>query len=151
MSTHTEHINSCKPRRFAQLGILILGLCIGVIVLLAASVHSTSASASSTRAREAPPACNGTLPRKLCEAIRHHTKHPEWANNAALARIVYLESTNNPRAVNSSSGACGLFQFLPCRCFATIVQQARCGVRYIEGRYRSPENALHFHYRVGWY
>lgn len=107
-----------------------------------------------------PPACDGTLPRRLCEAIRRHTSHPEWANDPALAHIVWHESSNDPCAVNpghhgwcsyAGARACGNFMLNPCRCFPNIVAQARCGVRYIEGRYGTPARAWSFWQRHGWY
>ncbi len=102
-----------------------------------------------------PARCNGTLPTKLCEAIRHHTRHPEWANSVSLGRIVWLESSNDPCAVfpnrhgkawcgYSGRNACGWFMLNPCRCNLNAVSQARCGVRYIEARYGEPDSAWVF-------
>lgn len=106
-----------------------------------------------------PPPCNGTLQRSLCEAIRRHTTHPEWANSRSLAVLVQHESGGilcavNPGKINcayTGKRACGLFQLNPCRCFPDVVRQARCGIRYIESRYRSPELALEFWNRNGSY
>jgi len=115
--------------------------------------------AVTTAKAEPPPPCNGTLQRNLCEAIRRHTTHPEWANSRSLAKIVKHESGGILCAVNpgridcsySGNHACGFFQLLPCRCFPNVVKQARCGVAYIAGRYGHPDRALVFWKRNGWY
>ncbi len=97
---------------------------------------------------------------RLCMAIRHHTIRPDWATNAALAELVRRESHGNLCAVNPTrticgyqgTRACGIFQFVPCRCNPmSYILQARCGVAYIVGRYRTPEAALRHHDRYGWY
>lgn len=103
----------------------------------------------------------------LCRAIA--MVRPAWATNTAYHELLRRESTWNPNAINDSSGACGAFQRLqmrpspPCpwrtsgrgtrreRVYATPLVQTQNGVRYILGRYGSPEAALRFHDRVGWY
>ena len=65
------------------------------------------------------------------------------------------ESGLNPYAVNKSSGACGLFQALPCSklpcSLSDVACQAKWGVDYIKNRYGNPANALEFHYANNWY
>lgn len=87
-----------------------------------------------------------------------------WPYNAALHELLRRESTWSPNAVNDGSGACGLFQRLPCpwkyraadpeRVYATPYVQAKNGYRYIlysvQG-YGTPEAALAAHDEQGWY
>ena len=80
----------------------------------------------------------------------------------ALQELLRRESGNNPLAVNSSSGACGLGQSLPCSKMlnwigvatleeATYDKQLAWMMMYITGRYGTPEDALAFHNSHGWY
>jgi hypothetical protein len=84
---------------------------------------------------------------------------PPWATDRAMHELIRRESGFDPGAVNDSSGACGLFQRLPCPWphgsthgvnASTLVQVVN-GVRYVRGRYGSPSAALAHHNAVGWY
>jgi TP901 family phage tail tape measure protein len=79
---------------------------------------------------------------------------------APLRELLMRESSMNPGAVNPSSGAWGLFQFmpfhhggpyLPAGRNSTVAQQAQGGLRYIRERYGTPAAALAFHNRNNWY
>lgn len=74
-----------------------------------------------------------------------------WAANS----IITMESRWNPYAINKTSGACGLFQFLPCskmKCnFDDVKCQARAGVDYIKRRYLLPSRAWDFWTFNSWY
>jgi hypothetical protein len=76
----------------------------------------------------------------------------EWG---ALEEIVFNESGWNPYSINRSSGACGLFQALPCskmKCeYYDFQCQADWGVNYIKDRYGVPSKALAFWSEKGWY
>lgn len=74
-----------------------------------------------------------------------------WTVDRSYHELIRRESGWNPRAVNPSSGACGLHQFLPCRAFGSVREQGDAGYRYIRERYGSPAAALRFHHRNGWY
>lgn len=101
----------------------------------------------------------------LVDAIRKNAVPKAWAWSPALHELLRRESTWNPNAVNEDSGACGLFQRLPCPWSyhggnagpsddwvrATPLQQARNGLGYITGRYGTPDAALAFHNANGWY
>lgn len=73
----------------------------------------------------------------------------------AFAEIVAKESGFNPYSVNSSSGACGLAQALPCEKMGCDLGDVDCQLEwmnsYINRRYGSPEQALNFHLFHGWY
>lgn len=77
----------------------------------------------------------------------------QWS---ALEALWTRESGWNPHALNSSSGACGIPQALPCSKIpgglsASTETQVRWGLGYIAGRYGSPGGAwAHFTAR-GWY
>lgn len=74
----------------------------------------------------------------------------EWN---ALRELVQRESGWNPNAINPSSGACGLFQALPCSKMGgmEIGNQIRWGLNYIAERYGSPSSALAHHDANNWY
>lgn len=74
----------------------------------------------------------------------------EFGTDEALdiEHLVNGESGFNPYAINSSSGACGLFQALPCskmKCELSDVDcQIKWGLGYIKARYGSPAKAWSF-------
>lgn len=56
--------------------------------------------------------------------------------------IIQHESGGDPYAVNPSSGACGLFQRLPCSVsLGDVASQMADGLNYIAARYGTPYNA----------
>jgi hypothetical protein len=73
----------------------------------------------------------------------------------SLRNIVFHESTFNPKAVNPTSGACGLFQFYPCsklKCQTGDYQcQIDAGLSYIQKRYGDPNKAWEFWQEHNWY
>lgn len=74
----------------------------------------------------------------------------------AVLDLLQRESSWNPLAVNQSSGACGLFQALPCAKMAcddleNINCQALWGSAYIKARYGTAQKAIAFHDQKGWY
>lgn len=77
----------------------------------------------------------------------------------ALIKLVNKESSWNTNAVNKSSGACGLFQALPCSKMASegsdyrtnYKTQIKWGLKYIKNRYGSPSKAWNFWKKKGWY
>lgn len=64
----------------------------------------------------------------------------------ALNTLIFNESGWQTHVLNSSSGACGLFQSLPCSKLGApldnVANQARWGLAYIKGTYGSPGVAL---------
>ena len=76
-------------------------------------------------------------------------------DSRVVGELLARESSMNPLAINPTSGACGLFQSLPCEkmgCSLNDIDcQMRWGKQYIENRYGSPEGALAFWRRNGWY
>lgn len=74
---------------------------------------------------------------------------------AAAMELICRESSLNPRAVNKSSGAAGLFQAYPASKLKCDLSDVDCqiawGKAYIEQRYGSVEAALLFHDKKGWY
>lgn len=82
----------------------------------------------------------------------------EWN---ALYTLINNESGWRTNAVNASSNATGLFQFLDstwgsygCTRTFDVIKQAECGLKYIKARYGSPSRALAFWYAQGpqhWY
>ena len=73
----------------------------------------------------------------------------------AGAQLVFKESGFHPTIINSSSGACGLFQSYPCSKMNCELSDIDCqldwGENYIKNRYGTPEKALEFHKVNNWY
>lgn len=76
----------------------------------------------------------------------------EWQS---LYILILKESGWRLDAINPFSGACGLFQFLPCGKMNCDLEDAECqidaGLNYIKGRYQNPTNALRFWQENNWY
>lgn len=89
--------------------------------------------------------------RAKCVELGRSAMPLSWTVDPAYHRLIRAESGWNPRAVNPSSGACGLHQFLPCRAFGSLRVQGDAGYRYIRARYGSPAAAWAHHRRNGWY
>lgn len=79
---------------------------------------------------------------------------PESDWNAADI-LVTKESSWNPAAINSSSGACGLAQALPCSKLGENwndpVHALAWMDTYVRNRYGGWQQALNFHYANNWY
>lgn len=71
----------------------------------------------------------------------------------ALYNIIVRESGWNINAINRSSGACGLFQALPCSKMGgmEVNNQLNWGLSYIANRYGTPTGAWKFWQAHGWY
>lgn len=75
----------------------------------------------------------------------------------AMMQIVTKESGFNNVAQNKHSTAYGMFQFLDSTWrnygikTSDPIQQTEAGVAYIKARYGTPQNALRFHNKMGWY
>lgn len=87
-----------------------------------------------------------------------------WEINKNLFGIEHWESWEllgtkesgwNPYAINSSSGACGIPQSLPCSKMECERWDYECQIKwmanYIENRYGNPTKALTFHFEKNWY
>lgn len=71
----------------------------------------------------------------------------------AMASLITRESGFNPNSYNRTSGACGLFQALPCSKMGgmEINNQINWGMRYIQNRYGNPTNAWQHWLTYHWY
>lgn len=71
----------------------------------------------------------------------------------AFEKLITKESNFNLFALNKSSGACGIFQALPCNKLPglDLDSQIKWGLAYIKNRYGKPSEALAFHIQKGWY
>ena len=74
---------------------------------VAAAAAAEAAVVSPPAAPVAPLAAGGSIP-DIIRAAWAPTGRSDWA-----VRLAFCESTLNPNAVNRSSGAAGLFQFMP--------------------------------------
>jgi hypothetical protein len=107
--------------------------------------------AMATVAKVQPPVAHAGDMREYAEKLVAATFGPEQF--AAFDRIIFLESSWNPNAVNQASGACGLAQALPCSKYTDNSPQGQIkwAVEYIKERYVTPARALGFHNVHGWY
>ena len=74
----------------------------------------------------------------------------------AFNNIVTRESGWNPNLINKKSGACGLFQFVPCSKGGSSYKtdykvQIQKGINYIASRYGNPKKAWEFWKKHHWY
>jgi hypothetical protein len=76
-------------------------------------------------------------------------------DSQVAGELLSRESSLNPQAINPSSGACGLFQALPCEKLGCDLDDIDCqmkwGKNYIKNRYGDAKTALAFHDENGWY
>jgi hypothetical protein len=77
---------------------------------------------------------------------------------SCLDKLIKLESHWNHKARNHSSGAFGIFQFMPQTWghygyikTSNPIIQVQAGLRYIKARYGTPCQAYAFHLQKGWY
>lgn len=77
------------------------------------------------------------------------------ADTANAMTLINRESGCNPFISNSSSGACGVAQELPCGKSGCVLGDGRCQVawmnKYVLERYGSWANAVGFHNSHNWY
>ena len=71
----------------------------------------------------------------------------------AMFNLINRESGFNPNALNNTSGACGLFQALPCSKLGglEVNSQVNWGIGYIKQRYGTPTQAWNFWLTHNWY
>jgi len=93
---------------------------------------------------------SGSIEEKVKSAFVTEFGEAEWL---AAHAIIMRESKFDPGAVNRRSGACGLFQALPCSKMGgmEVDNQISWGVNYIRRRYGTPSKALAFWNMHGYY
>ena len=76
-----------------------------------------------------------------------------YEHTDAMEKLINKESGFNLFALNKSSGACGIFQALPCSKLPGIDldSQIKWGINYIAQRYGDPSQAWNFHLVKNWY
>ena len=109
-----------------------------------------------TLAKEAKKDLSGT--KVQVQSIAKEYGWGEGEQWEALSWIIQKESSWNPNAQNPKSTAYGLFQFLDmtrknynCPKTADVDVQTRCGIRYIQARYKTPVGAKIFWQKNKWY
>lgn len=84
-------------------------------------------------------------------------KSAQSAPNDAKSFIYFKESGNNPKAINKSSGACGIGQALPCSKLSSVCPdmsyecQDAFFTKYMQNRYGTWENAKAFWLSHKWW
>lgn len=114
-----------------------------------------AAQAASAPAVTKPAAPMAVAPLGDVKAIAYAMVCAKWGCDQwnYVDYIVGRESGWNPNALNPSSGACGLFQALPCSKMGgtDINTQLNWGMGYIAGRYGTPAGAYAFWQAHHWY
>lgn len=86
-------------------------------------------------------------------SVKIKEKFGEYGQEAI--ELYSRESGLNHKAVNPSSGACGLVQALPCSKMGCELEDLDCqlewGYKYIKNRYGNAKKALEFHDQNNWY
>ena len=124
------------------------------VLVIALAVGLCTPLASGTA--QAPLATQAQLLKIMTpKEIAHRSVMAQWGSKkefACLDQLIHHESRWNPLALNKSSGAFGLFQFLPST-WANYKYphkpkdpaiQIKAGLRYIYKRYKTPCNAWAF-------
>lgn len=99
---------------------------------------------------------------RLSKAVIYAESAPEpsgavftGSGDKYLDWIISKESGGNKYAINASSGACGLFQALPCSKLGCDLSDLECqldwGRNYVNSRYGSAYNAYLFWLKNHWY
>lgn len=99
------------------------------------------------------PCIQAGFPKWYCPILKKATARrgvAVWYRSPDLAFIIRHESGFNPRADNPTSTAYGLFQMLT-EDSSDPYQQTLNGVRYIQGRYGHPSNAVAHWHANRWY
>jgi len=151
MKHHTQTINDLKLQNRIFKTILFFSLVAGVLYILREPIVSPCPD-TGCKVEIVYQVKNLTIEEQLLvEGVRKFGLD----HVTALRKLVFKESSLNPYAVNTTSGACGLFQFLPCSKMKCSLGDVECqiakGLKYIEKRYGDPTNALSFHIKHGWY
>lgn len=103
----------------------------------------------------AQPVSLATISRDTIKALIKNKVMQKWGE-ASWKDIDYIltnESNYDPYIVNKESGACGLFQALPCTKLPSldITDQINWGIDYIEKRYNGADKAVTFWKANKWY
>jgi len=123
-------------------------------LLAAQAAAAQAAVAAAARARQAALAAAsysvGSVQQAVHDAAVSVFGEDQWP---ALNTLISEESGFNPSSYNYSSGACGIFQALPCSKMGGtgIDNQIQWGINYIRNRYGTPSVALAFHNSHGYY
>lgn len=96
--------------------------------------------------------------RDLARPVDTRGRRLTEADVEALVRLAWKESRWSPTAKNPRSTATGMWQFLDGSWKGTGVRkthdpywQTVAALRYVRSRYSTPQKALAFHDREGWY
>lgn len=96
-----------------------------------------------------------TIQKQTIKDLIHNKVVQKWGEESwkEIDYIITHESGYDPYIVNKGSGACGIFQALPCSKLPSldITDQINWGIQYIAQRYQTPDNAYQFKKGHGWY
>lgn len=118
------------------------------VLALSTPIHLGEAAATTDAAHYIGQATTNPRTYVRQRASRSGWRGREWR---CIDALVYRESRWHPTSKNSHSSAYGLFQFLHMKPGTPIAKQYAQFETYINTRYGSPCQALHFHTQNGWY
>jgi len=151
MTHHKQRINSLLAQNLILYTILIFSLSYGVVEVMREKVVSPCPE-SGCGVSVVYQVKNLTIEEQL---LVEGARKFGLDHVTALRKLVFKESSLNSHAVNPSSGACGLFQALPCSKMKCALGDTECqikwGLGYIKNRYGTPTEALNFHLAHNWY
>ena len=111
-------------------------------------VHTVQLATAMPQPKQIDQAPVATVPVSPVDHVRAEAAKYGWSGGyqwSALDALIAGESGWRPYVYNSSSGACGLFQALPCSKLGApledVSNQARWGLAYIKNRYGDPATA----------
>lgn len=117
----------------------------------AARVAALEAAAKASYTRYAAPAVSNDTSAAVAYGRARNAEVFGEAHWSALFTLWSRESGWRANAINYSSGACGIPQFINGCVLGDHVSQIDRGLIYIKSRYGNPSNALAFWYAHNWY
>lgn len=127
----------------------------GVFINFPGPINPAEAAGLKDNNAVMPQAQPMPLSMDVVKTLIHNRTAAEWDEGEwdAMQQLIFKESGFQPYIINKSSGACGIFQFLPCTKIKSmdITVQIEAGIAYIKQRYGTPSQAWAFHQRNGWY
>lgn len=150
MKHNKKHIDNLKLQN-RIFWVLLVSACVGIFLYVTREKIISPLSDNPVIPQVYAAQPDGLREHVLLQVIRR------WGTNQVYAfdRLVFKESSWNPRATNPTSGAYGLYQALPFSKTGCLREDIDCqtawAFEYIKQRYGNPVGAYKFHLSHGWY
>lgn len=113
------------------------------------------AQAKEVEAKIVKPTFKNKIHAQMYDKVVAKWSADQWP---AMEYVMNKETSGDPKAINKSSGACGIPQSLPCSKMLKVIGsldnvngQLDWMVNYIASRYDNPKGAEKFHKINNWY